>query len=95
MYREEQSFQIRIPKEFIKEGWPDRENLDFIFWLTVHYFFNKEDKLVASVDMLFELGEALQWDNPRFKQYLEAACHNQWDNNHTSLLDTQNHELIN
>jgi hypothetical protein len=95
MYREDQSFQIRIPKEFIKEGWPDRDKLDFVLWLIVHYFFNAEKEMVISVDMLFDLGAAFTWDNPRFKQYLQSACENQWLNNHPNLLDELSPELIN
>lgn len=82
MYNEEESFQIRIPKEFIKDGHPDKHKLDFVLWFTVHYFFNSQNEMVLSVDMLFELGEIFEWSNNRFKQYLMAACKNQWDNNH-------------
>ena len=69
-------FQIRISKVFIKDGWPDKELLDFKFSLLVNYFYNNQNVLVMSVDILFDLIPAIDWDNPRLRQYLIAACEN-------------------
>jgi hypothetical protein len=74
------TFEIRIPKEFLKSSLPDWEAMDFILFLTVNYWYNDNGELIMLVEHPFNLGEYLKWDNPRLKQYLTAACENNHEN---------------
>lgn len=91
-----QEFEIRLPKEFIHEHTPDWDNMDFKLWITVRYWYDKDNKLVLVTESLFDINGFIKWEHPRLKQYLIAACENNYENLHAGgISNNMNEEILN
>lgn len=89
------TFEIRLPKEFIRENTPDWESLDFKLFIKVNYWFDEVRKMVLSVEQLFDLCEFIKWEHPRLRQYLMAAAQNNHENTLEGIANPQFMECIN
>ena len=89
------TFEIRLPKEFIRENTPYWDALDCKLFIKVNYWFDEMRKLVLSVEPLFDLCEFIKWEHPRLRQYLTAAAQNNHENTLEGIADPNFHECIN
>jgi len=88
------NFEIKIPNYLLKENWQSNKS-DYAFSLLVSYWYSG-DGLAMAVQHLFDVGECIDWSNPRLKQYLTAACENNSANTgeeKTDLLDEESPTL--
>jgi len=89
------TFEIRLPKEFIREDTPDWDKLDFKLFIKVNYWFDEVRKMVLSVEPLFDLCPFIKWEHPMLRKYLYAAAENNNENTLEGIANPEFMECIN
>lgn len=94
------SFEIAIPKDFLKGDTPNRDKWDNVFKVLVNYSCKVDgsEMQIDQVQSNFHAAKYIKWDAPLLERHLLDAAHNNWESQYKPeveiILDEENAKTL-